>query len=153
MFILIFMPIWLAGWTFGGSIATWQIFSGQSKESWFLVLWLFGWLAGELFVLYAFLWAAFGYELITSEHGMIIIKRCIFGSGPSRKFEISKISNFRASGFFAKMMSWSYNMAYWGLSGGTVAFDYENKPIRFGINLNEDVARQLAAIMKSRFTL
>ena len=91
---------------------------------------------------------AFGYELITSDHDIITIKRSIFGHGPLKRFEISKISNLRASGFFATMISWSYNMAYWGLSGGTVAFDYENKPIRFGINLNEDDSKQLVVIVK-----
>lgn len=153
VFILIFMPVWLVGWTAGGVIAILQIFSGQSKEAWFLVLWLFVWLAGELFVIYVFLWGAFGYELITSDHDIITIKRSIFGHGPLRMFEISKISDLRASGFFATMISWSYNMAYWGLSGGTVAFDYENKPIRFGINLNEDDAKQLVVIVKSRLNL
>jgi hypothetical protein len=84
---------------------------------------------------------------------MMMIKRCIFGHGPSRKFEISKMSNLRASGFFATMMSWAHSMAYWGLSGGTVAFEHENKTIRFGFSLNEDDAKQLAEIMKSRLNL
>jgi len=74
VFILIFMPVWLAAWTFAGAMVFWQVFSGQSKEAWSLVLWLLGWLAGELFVIYALLWGAFGYELITLEHGMITIK-------------------------------------------------------------------------------
>jgi hypothetical protein len=51
------------------------------------------------------------------------------------------------------MMSWNYSMAYWGLTGGTVSFDYENQPERFGINLNEDEATQLVKTMKSSFNL
>ena len=153
IFMLLFTPIWLTGWTIGGSVAMWQVLSGQTKDAWFLIIWLCGWLVGELFVLYAFLWSAFGNEVITAEHGVIKIKRSIYGYGPSRQFELTKISNIRASGFFATMMSWNYSMAYWGLTGGTVAFDYESKPVRFGINLNEDDADQLAKTMKSRFNL
>ena len=153
IFILIFMPVWLIGWTIGGAAAIWQIVSGQAKDAWFLLIWLCGWLAGESFVLYAFLWGAFGYELLTGEHGVLNIKRSIFGYGTSKIYEITKISNLRAAGFFATAMSWSFSMAYWGLSGGTVAFDYDGKARRFGINLNEDDANQLVTIMKSRFNL
>ncbi len=147
------MPIWLTGWSIGGGVVLWQVISGQSKDTWFLVIWLCGWFVGELFVLYAFLWCAFGYELITAEHDNMRIKRSIFGYGPSSQFEKAKVSNLRASGFFATMLSWNFNMAYWGISGGTVAFDYENKPKRFGINLNEDDANELVRIMKSKFNL
>ena len=108
---------------------------------------------GELFVLYAFLWGAFGKELIISEHGILKIKRSIFGYGPLKKYELSKICNLRASGFFATTMSWNFNMAYWGITGGTVAFDYENKSRRFGINLNEEDANQLVKTMKGRFNV
>jgi hypothetical protein len=92
--MLIFIPVWLAAWTFAGVMVFWKVFSAESKEAWPLVLWLVGWLAGELFAIYAFLWGAFGYEMITSERGMMTIKRCIFGHGPSKKFEISKMSLF-----------------------------------------------------------
>ncbi len=153
IFMLLFMPVWLIGWTIGGSVAMWQVISGQTKEAWFLIIWLCGWLVGEIFVLYAFLWGAFGKELIMAERGIIKIKRSIFGYGPSRQFELAKLSNLRASGFFATTMSWSFNMAYWGITGGTVAFDYENKPKRFGINLNEEDANQLVKTMKNRFNL
>ena len=153
IFMLLFIPIWLTGWTIGGSVAIWQVISGQSKEAWFLIIWLCGWLVGELFVLYVFLWGGFGKELITAEHGIIKIKRSIFGYGPSRQYEMAKVSNLRASGFFATTMSWNFSMAYWGLTGGTVAFDYENKPKRFGINLNENDANQLVKTMKGRYNL
>jgi hypothetical protein len=153
IFMLLFMPIWLTGWTIGGGVAMWQVISGQGKETWFLLVWLCGWLAGELFMLYAFLWSTFGKELITTEHGTINIKRSIFRYGLSKQYQTTKMSNLRASGFFATMMSWNYSMAYWGLTGGTVAFDYENKSVRFGINLNEDDANELVKTMKSRFNL
>jgi len=153
IFMLLFMPIWLIGWTIGGSVVMWQVISGQNKEAWFLIIWLCGWLVGELFVLYAFLWGAFGNEIITAEHYIIKIKRSIFGYGLSKQFDRTKMSNLRASGFFVTMMSWNYSMAYWGLTGGTVSFDYGNKPERFGINLNEDDANQLVKMMKINFNL
>ncbi len=153
IFMLLFMPIWLIGWTIGGGLAMRQLISGQTNEAWFLIIWLCGWLMGELFVLYSFLWSAFGKELITAENGTLQIKRSIFGYGPARQFDKIRISNLRASGFFATMMSWNYSMAFWGITGGTVSFDYENKTKRFGISLNEEDANQLVKVIKNRFNL
>ena len=151
--MLIFLPIWLIGWTIGGGAAIMQLTSVQGYEAWFLLVWLCGWLAGELFALYAFLWLAFGYEIIKLEHRNLSIKRSIFGYGPTENYETQKITNLRASGFFAPMMSWSHGMAQWGLSGCTVAFDYDTKTKRFGINLSETDANQLVSTIKSRFNL
>jgi hypothetical protein len=153
IFMLIFLPIWLTGWTIGGAFAIKQVISGESEEVWFLLIWLCGWIVGETFALYAFLWGVFGFEVITVELGSLRIKRSILGYGLSRNYEISKLSNLRASGFFGSMMSWSAGMAYWGLSGGTIAFDYEGKTRRFGISLNENDSNQLVDALKKRLNL
>ena len=153
IFMLIFLPIWLTGWTIGGAFAIKQVISGGSEEVWFLLIWLCGWIVGETFALYAFLWGIFGFEVIAAELGSLRIKRSILGYGRSRNYEISRLSNLRASGFFGPMMSWSSGMAEWGLSGGTIAFDYEGKTKRFGIHLNENDATQLVSTLKNRFNL
>jgi hypothetical protein len=153
IFMLIFLPIWLTGWTIGGVVTIGVLVTGKAKEAWFLVIWLCGWIVGESFALYTFLWGLFGFEVITVEFGNLKIKRSILGYGPSKNYEISKLSNLRASGFFGPMMSWSSGMAYWGLSGGTIAFDYEGKTKRFGISLNEDDSNQLVEALKTRLNL
>ena len=153
IFMLIFLPIWLIGWTIGGAFAIKALVTGEVKEAWFLLIWLCGWIFGEVFVSYAFLWGAFGREIISVKNGIVRIKRSIFGYGPSTDFQANRVSNLRASGFFAPMMSWSFGMAYWGLSGGTIAFDYAGKTKRFGIHLSENDATQLASTLKKRFNL
>jgi hypothetical protein len=89
----------------------------------------------------------------TVELGSLRIKRSILGYGPVKNYEITKLSNLRASGFFGPMMSWSSGMASWGLSGGTIAFDYEGKTIRFGISLSENDSNQLVDALKIRLNL
>ena len=147
------MTIWLAGWTYAGAMIFWGVIAGQIKDIWFLATWPCFWLLSELLALYVFLWVLVGYELITVTPGIIIIKRSIFGCGPSKEYPIPKITNLRASEFYATFFSWSYNMAFWGLTGGTVAFDYEGELKRFGINLNENDAKQLVKTMKINFDL
>jgi hypothetical protein len=99
VFMLIFLPIWLTGWTIGGIIAIGVLVTGGVKEAWFLLFWLCGWAVGESFALYALLWGAFGHEVITVKNGIISIKRSVLGYGPSKHYYIDKLSNLRASGF------------------------------------------------------
>jgi hypothetical protein len=153
IFMLLFMPVWLCGWTIGGFAAISQVISMPGKEAWFLILWLCGWIFGEVFVLYAFLWGAFGYESVKIDQGIMSVRRSIFGYGLLKDYPLSGASNLRASGLFGSPMSWRFGMTYWGISGGSVAFEYAGKTRRFGINLNEDEANQLVVAMKKRFNL
>lgn len=104
-------------------------------------------------MLLAFLWGAFGYEIISIYQGKLKIKRSIFGYGPGKEFDVSRISNLRASGFFGPMTSWKFGMAFWGLWGGTVAFEYNGKTRRFGISLSEDDANKLVSSLKERLSI
>jgi hypothetical protein len=52
IFMLLFMPIWLCGWTIGGFTTISQVISMPANEAWFLLFWLCGWVFGEIFVLY-----------------------------------------------------------------------------------------------------
>jgi hypothetical protein len=106
------------------------------------------WLAGELFAIYLFLWTAFGKELISVQSGTMAVRHDIFGYGRERRYQISKLENLRASGHFGSAMSWSYSMAYYGISGGSIAFEYEGKTRRLGIGLKEGDANKLVAYMK-----
>jgi hypothetical protein len=135
LLMLLFLPVWLIGWAFGLAAVIRALLSQHVTERLFLIFWLCGWSIGGLFILYAFLWIAFGYEIVSNQNGFLIIKRSIFGFGWSRKFSLPKISNLRASGLFPQTMSWRLSMAQWGLSGGAVAFDYNGGTGRLGINL------------------
>lgn len=112
----------------------------------FMVLWLVGWAFGELFVPYAWLWNAFGKEVVTVRVGTLVLKRDILGFGRSRVFPVSEISHLRASGLFGSfLLGWAGGLNYWGLSGGVIVFESGGKTHRFGIHLEEDEARQVVA--------
>jgi hypothetical protein len=109
-------------------------------EGAFLIVWLVMWAVGELFVAYTWLWNAFGKESVRVFSGLLTIKHDMLGLGRTRTFQIHEISNLRAVGLFGSMLSGASSMAYWGISGGTVAFNYRGKTHRFGIQLEEDEA-------------
>lgn len=121
----------------------WTRTPGNQHSSWYC-----GWLRGhygELFVPYAWLWNAFGKEVVTVRVGTLVLKRDILGFGRSRVFPVSEISHLRASGLFGSsfLRGWAGGLNYWGLSGGVIVFESGGKTHRFGIHLEEDEARHV----------
>ncbi len=151
-YMLLFLPVWLAGWTLGGI----TIFVSAVRGTAFATgtapvavwSWLCMWLLGELFVLYTLAWMLRGQEVISVSEGKLTIKRDIFGWGPTKTLDIRELHNLRASGYFGSLFSWNYSLAYWGLTGGTVAVDWQGKPQRFGIQLSEGEANLLVQDLK-----
>lgn len=143
-FIIIFCPIWLAGWTAGGFTA---IINIDKNLGLFMIIWLIVWLLAEMMTLYAWLWNAFGKEIIKKRSDIIVIKKDIFGFGFSKQYELNKISNFRASGYFGTHDR--FNLLVWNIGGGTIAFDYGGKTKRFGIALEEIEAKEVENVLNN----
>jgi len=138
---LIFLPIWLAGWTFGGLVA---LGTFLREPQLFLGVWLLGWVAGEALAVLAWSWAAFGEEVLTFYEGVLTLAKRIGPFQRTRRFPLHETSNVRAAGWFGSPTSFADAMRPWGLTGGTLAFDHNNRPVRFGIGLAEQEARELA---------
>ena len=110
----------------------------------FLAVWLVGWLAGELFAALAWSWMAFGEEVISVPPGNLAIARRIGPWGITRHYPLNECTALRAAGWFGTPGSVSDSLRPWGLSGGTVAFDYQGRTVRFGIGLDEAEAHAVA---------
>ena len=65
-FALLFMPVWLAGWTAGGVLAISQLLQQFSA---FLMFWLCGWAVGWLFVAGTISWMIWGSETLRTRGG------------------------------------------------------------------------------------
>jgi hypothetical protein len=132
--ILLFLPVWIVGWTFGGIMAIRQMFTEPTP---FLAVWLVGWLAGEVFTVVAWSWMAFGEEVLSVAQEVLTIARRVGPLQIRRCYALHECSSLRASGWFGLPMSFSDSLRLWGLTGGTIAVDCNGKPIRFGIGLEE----------------
>lgn len=144
---LVFLPIWLVGWTVGGAFAIVE-FTRDPGARGFLGVWLVWWLLGELFAALAWSWMAFGMEVISIRLGVLNIGRRIGSWGIVKHYRLHECSNLRPAGWFGSPFSFSASLRPLGLSGGTVAFDHGGKVIRFGFSLDEaeagSVAKELA---------
>lgn len=147
-FLLVFLPLWLTGWTIGGIAAIGALLTGTSQDL-FLIVWLCGWIVGETLATIIWLWTAFGQEVISIKNGLFIHRREVFGLGLSREYALQELYNLRASGFFGSGIGFSSSLAQYGMSGGTVALDTRfGDTYRFGVNLDEREAVELAEDLK-----
>jgi hypothetical protein len=97
-------------------------------------------------VLCFWLWQTFGKEVVTVGQDSLTLSKNIFGfSGFARvrRFDIAEVQNLRASGLFGTFQNWSGMLRVYGINGGVVAFESGGKTYRFGIQLEEDEARQV----------
>lgn len=148
IFLLIFLPFWLTGWTFAGVATITAIFNG-TQEKGFLIIWLCGWFIGELFTICAWLWNAFGREVVSVGRGWFEYRRELFGQAITKEaIPVKELSNLRAAGFYGDMWSFSNSMSAWGFSGGVIAVDRGWDSYRFGIGLEEKEAVALVAELK-----
>ena len=126
----------------------WVIHPGPSTPRAFITLWLAGWLLGEVWAVYSWLWSGFGKEIVTIREGALSIRRDILGYGRTRSFPIGNVSNLRASGFFPSDSYWSNYLVQLKLAGGTVGFDVQGQVKKFGIQLTEPEAQEVVRELK-----
>lgn len=152
IWFLIFMPAFLVMWTLAGIGVAFSLLSGNGSAG--VLLWLVMWAVAEGFICYAVAWALFGKEIVELGDGVLTIRRVTLGLGPTRSYEADEVQDIRPAGYFGSFgaFSWSWNLAYWGLTGGTVAFDYRGKTERFGIQLEEREARELVRAIQGYFS-
>jgi hypothetical protein len=153
IFILAFLTFWLCGWLGGEIMVPFTFFTGAKKEPAalaFMVFWLCGWTVGGGFALYIWLWHIKGCELITISPIALSIKREVFGFGRSRHFEASEIRHLRVAPFTYNPYDFRSSLAFWGIGGGALAFDYGFKTFRFGAGVDEAEARVILQTITKR---
>lgn len=92
-FGLLFFPVWLCAWGFGALSVGRQIVSGDAEA--LVLLWFTLWMAGGLFILFRWLWLAFGRTLVITETDRIVISRHLFGLRWTREYLSASIYELR----------------------------------------------------------
>jgi hypothetical protein len=162
--IIIFLSIWLAGWSVGGLMAIGTLVIGVVATVWgtttgdlqpsaglfgvsgFMLIWLAGWAIGEFMVLYTILWRTVGKEVIDVGTSEIIIANKIFSFSRPKEYSSQYIKDLRVSQPSNSMWSpWSRMNTFWGKGEGVIAFDYGAKTFRFGSGLDDAEAKMILA--------
>ena len=150
--ILLVLTAWLCVWTFGGTVAMSEVLHPGPDQA-FLVLWLVGWLLGELYAVSILLWQLAGREELTFSGGNLIHRVAVGALGHAREFSGANIKHLRpsleASAPWTDQRRWRPPL--FGSGHGAIAFDYGAKTYRIGAGLDEAEGRLVLAEIQKRF--
>ena len=153
--LLLFVPVWLIGWAMGlisvGSGVVAALAQGRMSGL-FLIAWLVLWLAGGVFISYAWLLNLIGREVVRIDRSKLVLRSEIGGLGRSREFDLTHVRDLRATPAPFNPRDFKSTFQFWGIGGGSIAFDYGAKTERFGAGLDEAKAKQLVLHLKQRFS-
>lgn len=146
------LVLWMMGWVFGEvAIFNKLISIGDKSADAILVFWIGGWTLGGLLAVFLWLWNIKGREVIRISDSELRHSREYVWFSRSRCYQTSLISNLRLNPLSMDDLEINGGMEFWGLTGGTVAFDYEQRIQKFGLGLDEAEAIDIIKEVLCRF--
>jgi hypothetical protein len=147
--ILLFF--WLLAWTVCGCIFITYLFTLQDKQAKiYFIVFLSFWAYFEYRIAKALMWRRSGKEKLWIKEGVLHYQRDINGRGKIATYEMETIQDLKL--IEIKALSWIENMndSFWVIAGERLCFSHFGKPVKFGIQLSENEAKQLLKIVKTK---
>jgi hypothetical protein len=142
--VMLFLGLWLAGWTFGLVAAYTALMHGiRDAGAVFMLFWLALWIMGGSVALGAFFWMLAGRQIIRLGHDVLSIRWDVYGFGLTRDYDARAISHLRIGSPPFAPLPFPRGAGALGWGGGPLAFDYGSRTIRVGLGIDEAEARQL----------
>ena len=138
---MLFLPVWLAGWTYGGWVTGHRLLR---QFDWFSFFWMGGWTVGECWAIYWFLRTATGWDLVLASADCLALRKTAVGLGVTKNYRPSDLRNFRFQPELQKSR---------GSRPSGIAFDFGAKTITFASGIDEAEANQLISLITSRCTI
>ena len=136
--VILFYLVWISFWTFAG-VQAWR--SLIQHFTFFMCLWLMGWVLGELWAAYAILYMVGGREIIQANAETLTCRTQLFGLGWSKTYLVREMRDLR----FQPAMSAGRNRR-----PSRIAFDYGAKTVGFAKEVDEPEAAELIKRIRQR---
>lgn len=151
---------WLILWSAIGIFMLYLLLTGNFSEKMlgnsskqelqlYIIIFLLFWALFEFRVFRVYLWRKKGMEYFKITKEKLIIKKAFGKLGKANEYLIENISNFQLiqhkPNGFAQVMSG----AFWDLGNETISFDYHNKKVIFGKQLQPAEAKKLLTFVKT----
>jgi hypothetical protein len=95
--LLIFLVVWLTGWTVGGIAAIGELLNVDWRGRLFLLLWLCGWAFGESFVAGVIAWQLFGRELLIVTPQQIELRKEVGRFARTKLYDVALVRDVGAA--------------------------------------------------------
>lgn len=136
--VILFMLLWLTGWAAGEVFAFYALFTDETGfAGLFLILWLTCWTIGGLFAISVVLWQLVGVEKLFVTGGAMVREVGFWTITRRNVWDLDSITNIRAE-------TPSGKDAGSVLSPGGIVFEVDGESKSFGIQLDE--AERMAAL-------
>ncbi|HSH01407.1 MAG TPA: hypothetical protein VLL52_02740 [Anaerolineae bacterium] len=168
IFIIIILSIWLLFWSIGELVVGGMLIAGVISfiidpdpiaavmllPGLFMIIWFIFWTIGGGFATYTLLWSIAGQEIITINDQTLTLRRALFRFGKPKEYTTDHIRDLRASAETLSpnnVMNPARGLAFWGITGGNIAFDYGAQTYRFGAGIDEAEAKQIVTTILDRY--
>lgn len=151
-FLILFLAFWLVGWAFGEVTVLAQVLNPENEgPKLFMLAWLCAWTTGGAFAIYAWLWNVKGQEIINLSSTELQHVRRLPIFQRSKEYDLSAVSNLRTQAPNSSLFGSRNSIEFWGISGGSVVFDYGHSTHKFGAQLDEAEANHIVSTIKQRY--
>jgi hypothetical protein len=148
IFIILFLPFWLAGWAYALVAVGKNIIAPNQGTTFFAIFWLGGWIVGGGFALVVWLWSIMGKEIVSVNSSFMKIRKGIGSLLLSKTYNIQDIKNIRiveSSGSFQRS---PFDDLISFRKIGTIAFDYGMNTFRFASGIDEAEAKHIIETLR-----
>ena len=126
--------------------------SGSAVPGIFGLVWLTIWTIGGTFAIFTFLWQIFGREEIEVASYSITLNQVVLFFQRSKEYASEYIKDLRTSPMgINEMHNWSRSLAFYGIGGGIIVFDYGAGTIRLGGGIDEAEGKQIIAEIQQKY--
>ncbi len=141
------LTTWIMAWTFCGIAMATQLFADHPRETKLaLVVFLTFWAYYEYRIGYVWLWRRRGVELLKLEDGRLTYKRSLRTYGKAYDFYYDNIHNWKKTE--RKTVTSVLENSFWVIGGERLSFDYQNRALRFGVQLTDQEADKLEKFLR-----
>jgi hypothetical protein len=148
IFPLLFLPIWLVGWTVGGVVAIRQVMTAFEP---FLMVWLCGWAFGWIVAAGTIVWMFAGSETLRIVGSDLEVAHQALGWSSRRTYQGSQIRNLSVGPQTAWQSSFTLPGPFAKAARiGSVRFDYGPRTIYVASGLDEAEGRMIVERLARR---
>jgi hypothetical protein len=145
IFAMLFLPLWLAGWTAGGVAAITQVLHHFEP---FLLIWLCGWVLGWIFASGTLLWMFAGWETLEVVHGDLEVTHRAWGLKRTWLYQGAMIRGLDVT----SQPAWPFGSQgqipfFTNTRQGSIRFDYGARTYFLAAGLDEAEARRIVEIL------
>ncbi len=147
VFPLLFLPVWLAGWTVGGVVAIHQLLTEFEP---FLAIWLCAWALGWVFAAGTLVWMIGGVETLRVVQGDLETAM-VCGPWSRRKlYQGAVIRDLKPSHQDPMLARFQFSGPFAMKASGAIQFSYGARSVRVGQGLDETEAQLLVEHLRKR---